>query len=331
MAWRSFRSGKSHKECVIEFEHNLENNLFALKAELENLSYCHGKYQRFVVHDPKQRIIHKAEVRDRVIHTLAARKLEEIYQGSFIAHSFSCQRDRGTHRALKSVTTMCRRQSCNYTRNFWYLKCDVKKFFDNIDHETLLKILRRKIQDEKFILLIGKILESFCAGAPGRGLPLGNFTSQWLGNIYLNELDYFVKQRLKIKNYVRYADDFVILDARREILEKYLEEIRKFLAGHLKLTLHPDKIILKKFSAGIDWVGYRVLPHHVISKSATAKRLFKKLKFRQKELTENRISPWRYYQTVNSYLGQLKHCAGHKLSNQIIFNDFIYDYAGKIF
>lgn len=305
--------------------------MFALKAELENISYYHGKYKRFIVRDPKQRIIHKAEVRDRVVHTLAARKLEEIYQGCFIAHSFSCQKDRGTYRALKSVTAMCRRQSRNYTRNFWYLKCDVKKFFDHIDNEVLLKILRRKIKDEKFILLIGKILESFCAGTPGIGLPLGNFTSQWLGNIYLNELDYFVKQRLKIKHYARYADDLIILSASREELNGVLEKIKNYLSNTLKLTLHPDKILLNKFTGGIDWVGYKILPYHIVLKKQTKNRMIAKLRMRQEEMAMGKIAPQKHYEAVNSYLGQLKHCSGHKLSNQIIFNNLFYDYLGKIF
>lgn len=262
---------------------------------------------------------------------LAARKLEEIYQGSFIAHSFSCQDDRGAHRALKSVIAMCRRQSCNYTRNFWYLKGDVKKFFDNIDHGVLLKILSRKIKDEKFIWLIGKILESFCAGTPGIGLPLGNFTSQWLGNIYLNELDYFVKQRLKIKHYARYADDLIILGASREGLAGVLEEIKSYLSNTLKLILHPDKIMLNKFTGGIDWVGYKILPHYAVLRKQTRNRMMEKLKMRQEELAMGKIAPQKHYETVNSYLGQLKHCRGHKLSDKIIYNSFVYDYLGKIF
>jgi retron-type reverse transcriptase len=332
-AWRNFRSGKSSKESVLEFEHNLENNLFALKAELENFTYKHRGYQRFIVCDPKRRIIHKAEVRDRVIHTLAARKLEDIYQDCFIAHSFSCQKERGTHRAVSSLMKMCGRLSHNYTENFWYLKCDIKKFFDHIDHKILIGILRRKIKDEKFIWLIGAILKSFSVkeDVPAVGLPLGNFTSQWLGNIYMNELDYFIKQKLRVKYYIRYADDFVLLEKNKTILENLLVEIRNFLESNLKLAPHPDKIILRKLSMGIDWLGYGILLHRVVLRTKTKRRMIVRIEKERVKLMENKIGLYKYYETLNSYLGQLKHCSGFNLSNKIIYNNFTYDYAGKIF
>lgn len=295
------------------------------------MTYRHSPYERFVVHDPKQRIIHKATVRDRVVHTLVARRLEKIYQIIFIARSYSCQINKGTHRALRAVVADCRRQSHNYTQNFWYLKGDIKKFFDNVNHQTLIKILRRKIKDEKFIWLINKILESFYVDAPGVGLPLGNFTSQWLGNIYLNELDYFVKQKLRIKNYVRYADDFIILGGCREWLVEILFEISRYLSGELKLSLHPDKILLNKFNGGVEWLGYKILPHHVILKKQTKSRMLERLGIGRAGLNNDAVVSQKYQAVVNSYLGQLKHCAGFKLSDQIIFNNFIYDYAGKIF
>jgi retron-type reverse transcriptase len=318
-AWRNFRLGKTNKESVIIFGHNLEDNLFRLKTELEGKTYRHGNYKRFIVCDPKQRIIHKAEVRDRVIHTLTARKLEEIYQKTFISHSFACQKERGTHRALKSLEKMCRRQSRNYTRNFYYLKCDIKKFFDNVDHNILLDILRRTIKDKKFIWLIGEILKSFHKDNIGAGLPLGNFTSQWFGNIYLHELDCFVKHKLKAKHYVRYADDFVILGEDKKSLLKMLAEMQKFLADKLKLNFHPDKIAIKKFNSGIEWMGYKILPHYVIIKKQNKRRLLWKITGRKAELEKDAIGAGAYYQTVNSYLGQLSHCCGRNIVNQIIY------------
>lgn len=320
-AWLDFRSGKTRKKSVIIFEHNLESNLFKLKEELENFSYRHGEYEKFIVRDPKERIIHKADVRDRVVHTLVAKKLEEIYQGSFIFHSFACQKNKGTHWALEFLKKMCRKRGLNYTRNFWYLKCDIKKFFDNVNHDVLLKILGKKIKDEKFIWLIEKILESFHKDKIGIGLPLGNFTSQWLANIYLNELDYFIKDKLGVKNYIRYADDFVILGEKKEDLEILLVEIEFFLRNKLKLNLHPDKVILKKFSSGIEWVGYKIFPHHAILKKETKNRMFQKINEKEKELATGRIGLWEYYQTVASYLGQLSHSAGYKTANQIIFKN----------
>lgn len=331
LAWCDFRLGKSHKEDVIGFEHNLENGLFCLQNELANLKYQHGHYKRFVVNDPKYRIIHKAEVRDRIVHTLVSRKLEEIYQNVFISHSYSCQRKRGTHRALFALAKMCRCQSRNYSYNFWYLKCDIRKFFDNINHDILLEILWRKVKDEKFMWLINQILQSFFCGNLGIGLPLGNFTSQWFGNIYLNEFDYFIKHDLRIKNYVRYADDFLIIANDANVLKNILGKARQFLFGRLKLTIHPNKIVIKKFSAGIDWVGYKIFPHYLVLRKATRKRMFIKLAKRYNEREKVQIGCNQYFATLNSYFGQLHHCRGYKLSQKIKFNQLSYDHAGKIF
>jgi len=319
-AWQCFRLGKSKKMVVQKFVYNLENNLFKLKDELDNLTYRHGDYEKFLVYDPKQRIIHKAEIRDRLVHTILAKKLEKIYQPRFIPHSFACQNGRGTHRALFALFKMCRRKSSNFTNNFWYLQCDIRKFFDNINHEILLKIICQTVRDQKFIWLLQEVIESFYCEKSNTGLPLGNFTSQWLGNIYLNELDYFIKNELKLKYYARYADDFIILHDSCEYLEVVLNNAKRFLSERLNLIIHPNKIILKKFTAGIDWVGYRILPRSITMKPATARRMFKKLKLRQKLLIANKITPWMYCETVNSYFGQLKHCTNKSLAEKIIYN-----------
>lgn len=319
-AWKKFCLGKTNKVSVFEFRHNLEDNLFHLQEELADLTYRHENYERFLVYDPKCRIIHKAGVKDRIVHTLVSRRLEEIYQDNFICHSYACQKGRGTHAALVALVKMCRCRSRNYTINFWYLKCDIRKFYDNIRHDRLLEILQRKISDEKFIWLIKEILRSFYCGEPGVGLPLGNFTSQWLGNIYLNEFDYFVKHNLRIKNYIRYADDFVILNSEVESLREILQKAKQFLSRKLGLSIHPDKIFLKKFSAGLEWVGYKIFPHYVILKQATRKRMMGKLKQHQYELKAGRTSYFQYGKSLNSYLGQLKHCAGYNLSKKILFN-----------
>ncbi|MBM2818248.1 MAG: Reverse transcriptase protein [Parcubacteria group bacterium] len=330
-AWSEFRLGKTDKKSVFEFEYNLEDNLFLLKTELANLKYRHGGYERFIVNDPKRRIIHKASVRDRIVHTLVSRKLEEIYQNNFISHSFACQKDRGSHKALGVLEKMCRAQSQNYTKNFWHLKCDIKKFFDNVSHEKMIAILREKIKDKEFIWLIEEILKSFHCARAGVGLPLGNFTSQWLGNIYLNKLDYFVKYELRIKQFIRYADDFVILHDDKLVLKEILTKIQEFLSENLGLEIHKNKTTLKKFGFGINWVGYKILPHYVILKRQAGKRSVLRLKQRRKELDVEFAGLNAYNASVNSYLGQLNHCEGHKLSQKIKFENIVYDYLGKIF
>ncbi|MFH0779276.1 MAG: reverse transcriptase domain-containing protein [Parcubacteria group bacterium] len=318
-AWRIFRSGKAGKKEVMEFEHNIENNLFALCEELKIGCYKHGGYERFIVRDPTERIIHKAQTRDRVVHTLVAKKLEEIYQPMFIAHSYACQQERGIHKALLDLVKFSRKASMNYRQDFWCLKCDIRKFFDNIDHGVLIDILNQKIKDEKFLQLIKAIVDGFCQGAAGKGLPLGNFTSQWLANIYLNELDYFVKQDLKAQYYLRYADDFLLLNRSRDELERGLAWIGEFLNGELKLELHPDKISIKKFSAGVEFVGYKVLPHHVLLKKSATKRMLAKMDARKSQLRSGEIGQWKYCETLNAYFGWLKHCDSYRLMNEILY------------
>jgi len=320
--WRFFRSGKSGRKEVMEFEHNLEDNLFALREDLKELKYKHSNYHEFVICDPKKRIIHKARIRDRIVHTIVANKLEEIYQPVFISHSYACQEGKGIHKAQKDLMRFAKKASCNYRNNFWYLKCDIKKFFDNIDHEILVNILKNKIKDEKFLCLIKEIIYSFSKDQKGKGLPLGNFTSQWLANIYLNELDYFVKHRLNIKYYLRYADDFLALNKNRDALVEYSALIKRFLNKRLKLQLHKDKVMIKKFSAGIDFVGYKVLPYYIRLRKQTKNRMLEKLDRRQTEFSQNKIGIWEYSQTLNSYLGLLKHANEHKLTNKIIHKQY---------
>lgn len=303
---------------VMEFWYDLENNLFKLQFELKSLKCKHHKYRKFTIKDPKHRIIHKARVKDRIVHTLVAKKLEEIYQPIFIVNSYACQQERGVHKALNDAIRLSRKTSKNYKQNFWYLKMDIRKFFDNIDHQILMRILQRKIKDKRFLWIIKQIVNSFYNKERGKGLPLGNFTSQWLANIYLNELDYFVKHDLKIKYYLRYADDIIIINDDKIKLNERLSEIGYFLSKNLRLTLHPDKVFIKKFSSGIDWVGYRILPRYVILKKQTKKRMLGKLGKHAQELFINEVKYCQDYEILSSYLGLLKHCNSFELSNKII-------------
>jgi RNA-directed DNA polymerase len=321
-AWKAFKSGKSGRKEMLEFGHNLENNLFDLQAELKNFKYRHGEYEKFIVHDPKERCIHKAKVKDRVVHTLVAKKLEEIYQPVFIAQSYACQKDKGIYCALSDLKCFARKLSLNHCRNFWYLKCDVKKFFDNIDQRILIEIIGRKIKDADFLILLDEIIGSFYKETQGKGLPLGNFTSQWLANVYLNELDCFIKRDLRVKFYLRYADDILILDEDKARLEVYLKEIERFVNEKLALKLHENKTIFGKFSQGIEFVGYKVLPHYNTVKRGLKNRMLEKMAERKSLLANQKIGIWKYYETLNSYLGWLKHGHNHKLKNKITYQNY---------
>lgn len=211
-AWEEFRSGKRNRKDVQEFELDLMGNIILLHNNLVTKTYKHSPYAAFRIFDPKQRDIHKATVRDRLLHRAVYRVLYPIFSKTFIADSYSCQLGKGTHKAINRFRTFTSKVSKNHTKTAWVLKCDIKKFFASIDQNILLGIIKDYIPDEDIKWLISRIVYSFYSTEPGKGLPLGNLTSQLLVNIYMNKFDQFVKHNLKAKYYIRYADDFVILN-----------------------------------------------------------------------------------------------------------------------
>lgn len=300
LAWREFRRGKSKKLDIQEFEFNLEDNIFQLHAELINKTYQHSSYTSFYVTDPKLRHIHKACVRDRVLHHAVFRVLYLIFDKSFIFDSYSCRIGKGTHRAVRRLKSFCDKLSANDSRSISILKCDVRKFFDSVDQTILLDIIGRKVKNDGVIWLIEKIVKSFETGN-GRGLPIGNVTSQLFANIYLNELDQFIKHELRIRYYLRYCDDFVILSREKERLLGLVNRISNFLHDQLKLVIHPDKIFIRKYRQGIDFLGSVIRPYCVTLRTKTTKRMLKRIK----------------EQNLSSYSGILKHCNGFKIKRAV--------------
>lgn len=291
-AWKEFRKGKRKKTDVREFEMRLEDRVFDLHYALKNGSYQHSGYKSFYVNDPKRRHIHKASVKDRLVHHAVVRVLTPLFERKFIFDSWSCRKGKGTHRAVRRFQDMAWRLSRNNTRTVWVLKLDIRKCFASVSHEILLKILTRTIRGQKALDLCEEIIKSF-----SNGLPLGNLTSQLFVNIYLNELDQFVKHELKARAYLRYSDDFALLDLDRNILSRRLEAIRNFLENELQFRLHTDKIILEPYYRGIDFLGFICFPHFCILRTKTKRRMFKRFS----------------KDNASSYLGLLKHCRSRKL------------------
>ena len=170
-AWAEFKQGKMNKPDVLSFERNLEDNLFSLHPELLNRTYIHGPYSTFHIHDPKSRLISKATVKDRLVHHLVFRELYRIFNPSFIYHSYSSREGKGTHLAVKDLTSCLRKVSRNYAHPCFALKCDIKKFFQSVPHQKLLEIIKRKVKDEKFLWLVREIIGSFIS-------PVDNFTER---------------------------------------------------------------------------------------------------------------------------------------------------------
>ena len=300
-AWREFIKGKRRKKDMQKFSFRLIDNIFELYHDLRYHTYQHGLYQAFSIHDPKPRSIHKATVRDRLLHRAIYRILYPFFARIFIADSYSCQIGKGTHRALNRFKDFAYKVSKNNTKTCWILKCDIKKFFASIDQGTLLGNLGQYIQDRDILWLLNRVIKSFSSIAPGRGLPLGNLTSQLLVNIYMNEFDQFVKHRLKVKYYIRYADDFVIFSDDYEPLKRQIYPIRQFLKDKLNLELHPKKVFIRTLASGVDFLGWAHFPNHRILRTSTKRRMIKRMKATGSESTRQ------------SYLGLLKHGNTYKI------------------
>ncbi|MFA6315140.1 MAG: reverse transcriptase/maturase family protein [Candidatus Paceibacterota bacterium] len=306
-AWREFVSGKKYKKDVAEFLLRLSENTYKLHTDLKNKIYVHGPYEAFAVNDPKPRSIHKASVRDRLLHHALYRQLYPYFDQKFIHDSYSCRDFKGTHRALDRFMQFARKVSKSNKRTCWVLKCDIRKFFASVDHSVLMAILKKHVSDSDIIRLVGGVVESFKSTGPGKGLPLGNLTSQLLVNVYMNEFDQYVKHVLKQEFYIRYADDFVIMHHDRKALLEVLPKIETFLESILKLQLHPDKVSIETVSSGVDFLGWVHFPTHRVLRTKTKKRMFTRIEDSQgKE------------EVVCSYLGMLKHGNCKKLKCRVM-------------
>jgi len=287
-AYRKARKGKRGRAQPAMFERVQDDELLALQEELQNFTYKPGPYHSFYIHDPKKRLISAAPFRDRVVHHALCRVIEPIWEQRFIFDSYANRVGKGTHRALD------RTQS--FARHYKYvLQCDVKQFFPSVDHTVLKNEFARLIRDENVLWLCDQVLKSgagvlteeyemtwfekddlFSVNRP-RGLPIGNLTSQFWANVYLNELDHFVKRDLKCQAYVRYVDDFLLFSNDKQELSRWREQIIQKLAG-LRLTLHEECAQIFPTFTGIPFLGFRVHPEHRLLKTRKAIHFRRKLK-----------------------------------------------------
>lgn len=288
-----------------EFQYFLLDNIRSLHNDLNNKTYIHGGYYAFNISDPKQRNIHKATVRDRLLHHAIYRILYPFFDKTFIADSYSCRLGKGTHKALNRFTSLGRWTSKNHTKTVWVLKCDIRKFFASIDQNILLEIVEQYIPDRDILWLLNQIIRSFKTSS-GKGLPLGNLTSQLFVNIYMNEFDQFVKHTLKAKYYIRYADDFVILSQDKRQLTEIVRYIVLFLRERLHVQLHPDKVSITTLASGVDFLGWAHFPDHRVLRTTTRRRMLRRL-------AENNEP-----ETIQSYLGLLKHGNTYKLTTVLL-------------
>lgn len=305
VSWQEFLRGKRKRRDIAEFSVHFMDNVFSLHQELREKTYRHGQYKAFKLNDPKPRHIHKASVRDRLIHHAVYRILYPFFDRKFIFDSYSCRNDKGTHRAIRRFASIAQKVSHNHTRTCWVLQCDIRKFFASIDQAILINILKQHILDQNIVWLLENIICSFQT-SPGEGLPLGNLTSQLFVNVYMNEFDQFVKRKMKVRHYIRYADDFVILSEDKQYLIHLLPKIKKFLTEQLQLTLHPSKVSLRTVASGVDFLGWVNFPNHRVLRTTTKRGMFRRLANCPTEAT------------TQSYLGLLQHGNAFGLQEQVM-------------
>jgi len=306
VAYSKAIKGKSRMRNVKKFNENKERNLEKVRQMLEQKTFTTSKYTEKTVYEPKQRIIYVLPFApDRIVQHALMNVLEPIWNGLFIEDSYACRIGKGIHAGSKKTMKFVR-------RNKYCLKCDISKFYPSVNHEILFNIIKRKIKCQDTLWLIENIIRSFPSG---KNVPIGNYTSQWFGNLYLNELDQYVKVKLQAKyvhiDYIRYCDDFCLFHDDKKVLNECATLIKDFLAE--KLALKFSKCNLFPVSHGVDFLGYRHFNNYILLRKSTTKRVRRRLEKLPKLLKKGLITAEQYRSSVGSTWGWLKHANTHNL------------------
>lgn len=341
LAYINCRRNKRGTNNAQQFEFNSGENLLKLHQELRDKTYHPSRSILFATTKPKLREIFAGHFRDRVVHHLLVEQLEKIFEPIFIHDSYACRVNKGTHAAKKRLQGFTRKITKNGKVRAYYLQLDIKNFFPSIDKEILFKLVSLKINDPDLLWLTRVVLFWDCTksyiprgdvsilkqipaykslfGKDNKcGLPIGNLTSQFFANVYLNELDQFVKHQLKARYYLRYVDDFVILDTDPQHLIEQLKKIEIFVSQRLNLKLHPSRRKLLPISNGLDFLGYIVRPKYVLVR----KRVINNLKSKLREFTKGVFDKEQMKAVIASYLGHLKHANSFRLKAKLKLDIF---------
>jgi retron-type reverse transcriptase len=325
LAARSARLGKRHKQSCAAFEMNIEEGLTALREELLQKTYCPGAYREFTIYERKPRRISAAPYRDRVVHHALCRVIEPIFERSFIHDSYACRPGKGTHSAVDRFTTFARRHR-------YVLKTDIRKYFPSIDHEILFARIARKIKCPDTLWLIRLIIDTSNQQEENvqyyqgdnlltplerrRGIPIGNLTSQFFANIYLDGLDHYVKEDLQCRSYIRYVDDITVFGDDKQKLWKISRAMDGYISA-LRLTMHPDKTVVVPVNQGVDHLGYRVFPDHRRLRKDNVVRFKRRMVKMQNSYRTGQITLREVNSSVQSWIGHAKHADTYKLREKI--------------
>lgn len=300
------RKGKTNSYGVKQHDKNREQNLISLHESLRDGTFATSPYRTFIIHEPKEREIFKLPYYpDRIVHHAVMNVMEPIWVSCFISSTYSCIKGRGVHGLLKDLK---RNLKSHPDETKYCLKMDVRKFYPSIDNEILKGIVRKKIKDVRLINLLDNIIDSV------KGVPIGNYLSQYFANLYLCYFDHYMKENLRCKFYYRYADDIVILNSSKEVLHEILDFIKSYLNDNLNIRLKDNYQIFPVKARGIDFVGYRFYHTHVILRKRIKQSLFRKVA----KLNKLNLSRDEYKRAICSYKGWMSHCDSVNLSRSII-------------
>jgi retron-type reverse transcriptase len=324
-ASKQAQKGKRFRDNVLAFNYNLEQELFQLQAQLLSKTYSPGAYRTFYIFESKPRMISAAPYRDRVIHHALCNIIVPIFERTFISDSYANRIGFGSHRALRRFTEFARSHQ-------YVLQADICKYFPSIDHEILKSLIRRKIKCADTLWLIDTIIdhsnpqEVVINYFPGdnlltpaerrHGLPIGNLTSQFFANVYLNYFDHFIKEELQATQYIRYVDDFALFSDNKAFLADARVQIEEYLAS-LRLKIHPIKSQLFATQYGANFVGFRILPNNIRVRNDNLRQARRRLKRMRLEFNQGKIEYKKISQSLQSWVAHLKHGNTWKLRQQI--------------
>ena len=301
-AYHKARKCKRYRPDVLEFEANREDNLFQAIEVLKDGTYQPGEYRVFKVWEPKERIIMALPFFDRVIQHMIVNFIEPIFEKRFLFHSYACRKGKGVHEASKTLSKWLYELEVVQGKKIYAIKGDIHHYFQSVSHDILKAEIRRYISDKALLKILDRIIDHNGIFPPGVGIPVGNLTSQLFANVYLNKLDQFVKHELKVKYYVRYMDDFIILSEDPAELRHLLAIIEEFLRRELRLELNPKTTILAAKN-GINFVGYIHYKDHKKIRKDARRRLTKLLKaFETGEVEQEYFD-----RSIESRFGHMEH------------------------
>jgi len=293
--------GKKNNPRVALFLRNLENEVIALEEELLTKIYQPRPYRTFKIYDPKERMICAADFRDRVVHHAVCSVLEPIFEQPFIDDTYACRKNKGTLRAIRRAQGFSRRHR-------YFLKLDVHKFFDSVDHGVLKTQLRRKVKDADLLWLLDVFIDHPVPWtAPGKGIPIGNLTSQHFANCYLTGVDHFIKNCLRIEGYVRYMDDLVLFADEKEILWDAVVKIKTYLDKMLHLNVKSGSLLLTSVSQGLAFLGFRIFPGVTRISRQGWRRFRRKVINRNAQLVRSEIDHEAWHRSMASLVGHMQH------------------------